>query len=68
MKKTVRITLTELPGKEGFYKSEAAEVFTRFFCERLETSSLNKAEKTAWLEELTALLKAEQKYKTPERD
>lgn len=68
MKKTVRITLTELPGKKGYYKSEAAEVFTRFFCERLETSSLDKAEKMAWLEELTTLLKAEQKYKTPERD
>ncbi len=68
MKKMVLITLTELPGKEGFYKSEAAEVFIRFFCERLETSSLDKAEKIAWLEELTALLKAEQKYKTPERD
>lgn len=68
MKKTVHITLTELPGKEGFCKSEAAEVFTRFFCERLETSGLDKTEKMAWLVELTALLKAQQKYKTPERD
>ncbi len=58
MKRAVHITLTELLEKDRFYKSEAAEVFTRSFCERLEASGLDNAGQIVWLDKLEAFLKA----------
>jgi hypothetical protein len=57
LKREVRINLTELPENDRFCKSEAAEVFVRYFCERLEGSGLDQAEKIEWVEKLETTLK-----------